>query len=246
MPTLLLLTVLTLLSPGLLLAQQESRCASCHFANPNSPGEYHLSLWERSAHARNGVGCEECHGGNADTFELFQAHQDILNARNPSSPVHRNNIVRTCGTCHTGQFVEFQRSRHYELVQEGDPAAPVCTICHDEVAAELLSPTSLEARCADCHAEDKISPNPEFPAQGREMMAKIAEVRALLNQAKPLLKRIKDRARKEILEEAYGQAEVPLREAVVGAHSFVYDGVQERLAVARKRTEALLETLANP
>ena len=78
---------------------QQSRCADCHFANPTAPAGIHLSDWDRSAHSRNNVGCEKCHGGDATTFESFLAHRGVLNSANPASPVNRRNLPATCGAC---------------------------------------------------------------------------------------------------------------------------------------------------
>ncbi len=89
-------------------AQSQSRCADCHFANPGSVSASHLAEWDLSAHGRQNVGCETCHGGDARSFETFVAHKDILARTNPASPVHRTNLPKTCGTCHTGPFVAFQ------------------------------------------------------------------------------------------------------------------------------------------
>ena len=69
--------------PGAVAAQNQNNCANCHFANMYESGEvgrshpyypfdsfhvFHMSAWERSVHARNFVGCESCHGGNAATL----------------------------------------------------------------------------------------------------------------------------------------------------------------------------------
>jgi hypothetical protein len=66
------------------------------------------------------VGCEKCHGGDATTFEPFLAHQGILNSMNPASPINRRNLSATCGTCHAGPFVAFQKSQHFALLNKGD------------------------------------------------------------------------------------------------------------------------------
>ena len=87
-----------------------SQCASCHFANPyTEPAQQHLHDWDVSPHGRNQVGCESCHGGDSQTFERFQAHQDILPSSNPASPVHRTQLPSTCGLCHAGPYTNFQR-----------------------------------------------------------------------------------------------------------------------------------------
>lgn len=222
---------------------QGSRCADCHLANPDAPG--HLYEWERSAHARNNVGCDACHGGDASTFDSVTAHQGILNSGNPSSPVNRKNIPRTCGACHSGPFVAFQSSQMFALLEAGNPDVPVCTTCHTSVGGQLLSPRALEARCQRCHAADRPGSHPEFPGQGRRNLEAIQEIRDLLRQAQPLIRRIQDAQLRQQFEEQYQQAEVPIIEAVNFQHAFRYEASEERQAVSRQRAEALLNDLAN-
>jgi Cytochrome c554 and c-prime/Cytochrome c7 and related cytochrome c len=231
------------LAPLQQASAQGSRCADCHLANPDAPG--HLYAWERSPHGQNNVGCESCHGGDATTFDSFTAHRGILNSGNPSSPVNRKNIPRTCGTCHSGPYVAFQSSQMFALLEAGNPDVPVCTTCHSAVGAQLLSPKALEARCQKCHAADRPGSHPEFPAQGRNMLETIEEVRGLLRQAKLQISRIRDAELRQRFEEQYRQAEVPIIEALNFAHQFRYDASQERRLVSRQRAEALLDQLAN-
>lgn len=235
------LGLLLVLAPTLATAQQ-SRCADCHFANPGAPG--HLSDWDTSPHGRNAVGCDACHGGNPATFERAEAHRGILSRGNPASPIHRENIPTTCGKCHVGPFVEFQKSRHFALLQTGDPRVPICTSCHETVGAHVLSPAGLERECAGCHKPDGPVGR-EFPGQGRLMVYGISTARADLDEAKSLIKRVKDKTLRTGLEDDYRQAEVPLIEAGNAGHAFVFTELQERLAVARTRIEALLDRLAN-
>lgn len=235
--------VFTLSTPAL---AQESRCADCHFANPQSdPAPEHLDAWERSPHGRNGVGCQGCHKGNPNSFEPFVAHQGILTSRNPASPVHRTNLPRTCGACHIGPFVAFQKSRHFQLLSETDEG-PTCTTCHDSVAARLLSPRALENRCQSCHGPDGSAPNPDFPAQARALLERVAEVRGLLRPVPDLIRRVDDEGRRSQFQYDYEQAQVPLTEAVNAGHEFVFDNMNERLTVARERAEKLLDELTNP
>ena len=58
--------------------------------------------------------------------------------------------------------------------------------------------------------------------------------------------RIRDRARREQLNQQAQQIDVPLTQAVQAGHSFVYDNLDERLGVAQRRLAALFEALANP
>jgi hypothetical protein len=231
---------------------QTSRCADCHIANQDAAGPVwtgfalrHLHEWEFSPHSRANVGCDRCHGGNAATFEKFQAHMDMLPTSSPASPVNRVNLPRTCGTCHSGPFVSFQKSKHYELLRAGDDRGPTCSTCHGEVGAHLLAPRSLENQCASCHGPGRRQARPEYPANARMLMTQVREVRAQLNEARSLIRRIKDKTIRAKYEEAWQQAEVPLIEARNAGHEFVFDNLKERLERSQARTAALMDALAN-
>lgn len=239
----LLAGLLLMASP---VAAQQSRCADCHFANPEAPAAGHLADWDRSAHGRNSVGCEKCHGGDAATFEPFQAHRGILNSSNPASPINRLHIPATCGTCHAGPFVAFQSSHHFEQLNKGDRRVPVCITCHGAAGSLRPSPKALEAECNQCHGPRGVAPRPERATSARTLYEAVNESRDLLDTTKRLISRVSDRARRAQLEAAYQQAEVPLIEAVHAGHAFVYDNLNERLSTSRQRIEALLAQLANP
>lgn len=223
---------------------QESRCADCHFSRPEAPARNHLFEWDISPHGREAVGCDACHGGDAGTFDPLRAHRDILGPTNPASRIHRGNLPSTCGACHPGPFVAFQRSVHFRLLEEeGDELVPVCTTCHGTVGAYLLSPRSLEAECAACHAAEAAVPRPEYPAQARAALEQIETVRELLDDARDLIDRVEDDEERATREEEWRQAEVPLEEATESGHEFRFDQLEDRLDVARRRVEELLERL---
>ena len=235
--------LIVLASPA---ASQDNRCADCHFANPDSPAADHLNEWTRSSHSRTNVGCEKCHGGDANTFEAALAHRGVLNSANPSSPVNRANLSATCGACHAGAYVAYQKSRHYELESKGDFRVPGCTTCHGGMGSRSSSPRAIESQCRQCHGPNGIAKKTELPEQARAMFEAVVETRNLLNVTTGLIGRVSDKARRARLEEARQQAEVPLTEAVAAGHAFVFDALKERLSTARKRMEALLAQLANP
>lgn len=220
-----------------------SRCADCHLAAANPPAPDHVADWERSPHGQKMVGCEKCHGGDPATFESFRAHQDILNSRNPASPVHPRNLAATCGTCHPGPFVAFQKSRHYALIQDMAGSPPSCVTCHEQVAARLLSPKALERQCNQCHGEGKTAPRPNRATTARALLEQLNEVRSSLTAARRLIDRMPRDARRTQLEESLQQAEVPLVQGVHDAHAFVFDSALERIGVARQRTDALMQAV---
>ena len=232
---------------------QQSRCADCHFANPSSEAfavrspfaAMHLRDWDLSAHSKAMVGCEKCHGGDSTTFESLQAHLGILNASNPASPVNRRNLPRTCGVCHAGPFVAFQKSRHFALLQGGDPNVPTCVTCHGDAGENRPSPKALESACRNCHRADRPGGHPEHPALGRTMLEGIRDARTQLKEARTLIGRIKDSPRRTRLEAAAQQIDVPLTQATQAGHAFVYDALQERLETARRRLSVLFNELVN-
>jgi len=229
---------------------QTSRCANCHIANASGSvatafAQRHLDDWEFSPHSKKSVGCEKCHGGDASTFEKFPAHQNILLSRSPASPVNRVNLPKTCGICHTGPFVSFQKSKHYALLQAGDDRGPTCSTCHGEVGAHLLPPAALEAQCNVCHGPGRAQARGDRAANAKLLMTDVSAVRASLKQADAIIRRVKDKAARAKFEEAYQQAEVPLIEARNAGHEFVFDNLKERLDRAHARVDALMEALAN-
>lgn len=224
---------------------QQSRCSDCHFANPNAPGPQHLTDWELSAHSRASIGCERCHGGNAATFEPMPAHRGILMAARPASPVNRKNVPSTCGQCHASQFVQFQKSHHFEMLQSGDSGGPICTTCHGEVAARILSPKGIEAQCNQCHGPGKKAPREGRSLAARQALERVRDVRAQLAAADRLIAGVRDKARQKQLQDASRQAEVPLKEAVFALHSFVLANLDQRLDIARDRTVALYASIVS-
>lgn len=223
-----------------------SLCADCHFANSGGPDPQHLSDWDLSRHDRENIGCEACHGGNPRESDSFLAHRTMVRGRGDDSPVSRRNLPRTCGKCHAGPFVDFQKSRHFALLTDGDKDAPSCSTCHGTVAAQLPSPKTLESTCNSCHGKGRRAERPEYAAGARAMLQRVTDVRALLKTAERQIQRVKNKEIRASLQYDYQQAEVPVIEAVHYAHAFVFADTEERLTVAAKRAEALNERLANP
>jgi hypothetical protein len=169
----------------------------------------------------------------------------MLHSRNPASPVNRVNLPRTCSQCHAGPFVAFQKSRHYQLLQAGDERAPSCTTCHGEVAAHLLSPSAVAARCDRCHDAKGSHPQPDHGRSASLLLREVRAVRSVLDDAETMIERIQDRALREAFEAEWRQAEVPLIEARQAGHEFVFDNMRERLTLSRQRADGLMQRLAN-
>ena len=159
--------------------------------------------------------------------------------------MNRRNLPATCGTCHAGPFVAFQKSTHYELLQSGNPKGPTCSTCHGEVDGRVLSPKALASECNYCHGPGEVAPRAERARQVREQYEALTVVREQMKLAQSLIERVDDKKRRASLIQAYEQAQVPLTRAVGAGHRFVYDELREYLAVAQARVGALLSRLAN-
>jgi hypothetical protein len=238
--------IVCLLGAGTSLQSQQSRCADCHFASSNPPAADHLSDWDRSAHSRNNVGCEKCHGGDATTFEALLAHRTLLHSTNPASPVNRRNLPTTCGVCHAGPFVAFQKSHHFALLEKGDLNVPVCSTCHGPTGFRRPSARTLESQCAHCHGPNRVAPRPGRAEAARTLYDVLHDSRDSLRTARSLVSRVADPARRKALEAMSQQVEVPLIQAVQSGHEFMYDELKARLSVARQRLDALFIQLTNP
>ncbi len=225
---------------------QGSKCADCHFANPDAPRRGHMSDWDRSAHGRQNIGCEKCHGGNATSFEKLVAHKGILSPGDRKSPVHRANLPTTCGSCHAGQLMEFQKTRHFQLLKTDDKRGPTCATCHSDVGDTLLSPKALESQCNACHGPGKAAPRPERAKNARAMLESVREARQLLKQSRDMIKQVKDPQRKAKLTQDAEMVALELKFAVEAGHAFVYDGLQDRVSRARTKLTALFDSLTNP
>ena len=121
--------------------------------------------------------CTDCHG----------AH-DILDAKDPKSPIFKFNVPLTCGKCHEQISKEFQQSIHGTAVAQGNWQAPVCTDCHGihsiKAHTDPNSPVSAQnvaqATCARCHEGVRLSQ--EFGVQGRRATTYLASYHGLASR----------------------------------------------------------------
>lgn len=137
-------------------------CGKCH-NNAEINEEYHMRFKEVGLHYEDSIhgrglsekglivapSCADCHGDH-----------EISRSVDPTSPVNRSNIAKTCGKCHVGIEETYNKSIHGQLLSKGDGKGPVCTDCH--TAHDIENPNSAhfkqvsDARCGKCH-EDSLT-----------------------------------------------------------------------------------------
>jgi len=113
---------------------------------------------------------------------------DILDAKDPKSPIFKFNVPLTCGKCHEQISKEFQQSIHGTAIAQGNWQAPVCTDCHGihsiKAHTDPNSPVSAQnvaqATCARCHEGVRLSQ--EFGVQGRRATTYLASYHGLASR----------------------------------------------------------------
>ena len=128
-------------------------CVSCHRGLPKKGALGHtFAEWQQSVHAKSGVSCQGCHGGDPSRPSKAEAHAGILGSTDPKSPIYYKNVPQTCGACHAGEFNAFKKSTHYnELKSTG--RGPTCVTCHGSMANKVIGPREMEMTCTLCHHE---------------------------------------------------------------------------------------------
>ena len=110
------------------VATQDAQCLTCHTGTTNH--------WASAAHARNDVGCADCH----------KSHE-------PRDPVLlRTGQGEVCGSCHLPQKAADHMPYRHPLFE----GTMNCTSCHaphgSSTPAELLK-ASVTETCTSCHAD---------------------------------------------------------------------------------------------
>jgi len=137
-------------------------CLSCHLDRVRTTrGPEFVGGYKASAHFRAlskaglslSATCISCHGGHS-----------VHPVDDPRSKVSRRNIIRTCGTCHTGIERDYLEGVHGKDHVKGDQDVPVCTDCHSE--HDIRSPqdlgsgvyaTKVAAVCTRCHDDETLA-----------------------------------------------------------------------------------------
>jgi hypothetical protein len=167
------------------------RCGVCH------PSE--RVQFERSSHAREGVTCVSCHGGNDRSIEQAVAHGSGFTGR----PKRADN-PRLCASCHADQermrpydlpvdqHALYQTSGHGRRLAQGDTRVAVCSDCHG--AHDILPPTDPASRvfpinlpktCLGCHGDTTRVIRAGHKADDSHTYLKSVHARELLDRGNP-------------------------------------------------------------
>jgi predicted CXXCH cytochrome family protein len=144
-------------------------CYACHLESEDPVAVN----WKNDVHAKAGIGCETCHGGNPNTDDM-----DVAKAKETGfkgSP-KRVDIPALCGKCHSNaefmkrynpllpvdQLEKYGTSVHGKKIRQGDNRVAQCASCHGAHGIRKVndpqSPvyaSNLPKMCAGCHADEK-------------------------------------------------------------------------------------------
>ena len=167
------------------LADDDNMCIACH-GNPDVWEKDTLRLFVKASdlegdiHWQKGIRCNDCHGGNAKTTQVREAHAIEDGFRQIAKPA---DVPGFCGYCHadaekmqkqfkshgkTDQVAQFWDSTHGQHLKKFGEDKTVanlatCCGCHPKhamrAAADPLSsvhPQHLVETCGKCHKEEQV------------------------------------------------------------------------------------------
>jgi hypothetical protein len=154
----------------LALAAAAPPIGACGLCHPDVRVEYEVSV-----HAREGIACHDCHGGNPEATTTTAAHRGEFRGV-PS----RRDLGATCDRCHadyarmrpynlpTDQHALYRTSIHGMLLAQGDERVAVCTDCHGTHAIRgrddpqsAVFPANIPMTCGRCHGDIQDPPSGE-------------------------------------------------------------------------------------
>ncbi len=177
--SLLLLSLLTIVTQSFAEDSTEigahlkkSACVNCHLKEVDDENTEMTKSYLKGIHARRGVSCSDCHGGNSKAEDQDDAMDE--DAGFVGAP-ERIEIPNFCGKCHsdpnyirgfnpnlpTDQLAKYKISGHGKrLLKSGDKKVAVCTSCHG--VHGILPPddpkspvyiSNIPGTCSNCHSD---------------------------------------------------------------------------------------------
>jgi len=151
--SIIILTLLfgLLAAGGLMDGALADQCRECHNTSVfkvkhKAHYDYHVG-YETSVHGLAGLGCADCHGGEATATDKDVAHAGVRES------VMRDNIPAVCGECHDSQYEAFLGSGHFQAIA-GERDAPHCATCHGSMEMDVMFISKVKKRCQRCHDEE--------------------------------------------------------------------------------------------
>lgn len=188
---------------GLLVAFEismaaDNNCLTCHQEFEDDTGPSHLIV--QDIHIQKGLGCVDCHGGDAglDDMDDVRAVKGYFGV-----PTHRD-VPSFCARCHsdatymhdhnpslpTDQLSKYKTSVHGQrLLGQRDPKAANCISCHSvhrigdaRMPHSSTYPLNIPATCGVCHSNAEYMAEYKIPTTQVYEFSKSVHGQALLER----------------------------------------------------------------
>lgn len=143
------------------VSQNADNCISCHARDQV------VGIYRTSAHAKSGITCDGCHGGDSSQSDKAKAHSGFV-ARPDTAAT-----LTMCGNCHRQPLEFFKVSKH--VASRPNAARLDCVECHGVHAIGASSESFHWPQfCAGCHGLEYL---PQLPKPFQEMLQLSDDVR---------------------------------------------------------------------
>ena len=130
---------------------QQPSCIRCHEGLEDQELSQPVKEWPQSVHARNGISCPDCHGGDMtlDDEEAMDPDKGFRGAP------EEEDIPAFCGRCHPGVKEDYLDSAHGRALGAGGPQ---CVTCHGSHAIIMPSVALITPeKCSTCHSFERAA-----------------------------------------------------------------------------------------
>ena len=225
----------------------DNQCVNCHagISQPIGISRRYLD-WHFSKHKTEGVGCDNCHGGDAASRDAKKAHKGVINPSQNESRLSLVNLPETCGSCHKAIVNSFVESVHYKKLKLSG-LGPSCNTCHTHMASTVAThPKEASTYCTFCHnsINGLLPQRPEIPAKAQRLMESLGRASYGVKWVQELLKEAQQR-KLSVAEqiEDLRLLEGLVYEAKIGWHALNLDGVQVKADKAFEESARIRQQL---
>ena len=185
----ILLILLFILLGASVQSIAQTSCINCHLQLDDQLKTPTDNL-ANDSHAKNGISCEGCHGGDAD-LRFEEDGESAMNVNKGYIGIpKRNNIPKLCAKCHSDatyikkynpnlpidQFQQYLTSQHGMKLASGDTKVAVCTDCHGvhniqpaNSSTSRVFPNNIPGMCGKCHSDAEYMKSYGIPVNQQEL-----------------------------------------------------------------------------
>jgi len=130
---------------------EQNVCIDCHVSDLMNEDYREIPAeWRKSWHYRNGVSCQDCHGGDPkDAARSMKPESGFVGVPKPKE------VPESCGKCHLGINENYLESGHGKALKTSGKG-PNCVTCHHSHDIQKADINIInEKLCSVCHTYDR-------------------------------------------------------------------------------------------